>query len=125
MGSADDRTKEREMRKTLVAATVAAILSAGAFLTGSANAITLAAPAGMRVAAEGVAQAEQVRYVCYRVKRHGTWRRHCDWRPNRSYYYGGYRPYYYRPYAYRPYYGYGYPYYYGYGRPSAGVYFRF
>ena len=108
------------MRKTLVAAAVATILSAGAFLTSGANAMTTAAPAGIRLATEGLNQAEQVRYVCWRVRRAGGWRRVCQWRPNYAYrvaprYYGGYQPYYYRP--YRPY-GYGY-----YGRP--GVTFRF
>ena len=110
------------MRKILVATTVATILSAGAFLASGASAMTLTAPAGMRVATEGVTTAEQVRYVCYRVRRGGVWRRVCSWRPNyvyrpAPYYYGGYRPYY-RPYGY--YGGYGY---YGYGRP--GITFRF
>jgi hypothetical protein len=71
------------MRKTLVAAAVATIFSAGAFLASGANAMTLTAPAGMRLATEGVNPAEQVRYVCYRVRRHGGWRRVCEWRPHR------------------------------------------
>jgi hypothetical protein len=104
------------MRKTLVAAAVAVILSMGAFLTTGANAMTLTAPVGMRVATDGVNTAEAVRYVCYRVRRGGVWRRVCSWRPNYGYvapraYYGGYRPYY-RPYGY-----------YGYRRP--GVYYRY
>jgi hypothetical protein len=117
------------MRKTLVATAVAAILSAGAFLASGANAMTLTAPAGMRAGTEGINTTEQVRYVCYRVKRRGVWRRVCQWRPNRYVYgprYYGYPYYYYgRPYAYR----YGYPYgWYGYGywgRPRAGVFLRF
>ncbi|MEA2987244.1 MAG: hypothetical protein QOD94_3498 [Alphaproteobacteria bacterium] len=97
------------MRKTLVAAAVATIFSAGAFLASGANAMTLTAPAGMRLATEGVNPAEQVRYVCYRVRSHGGWRRACSWRPNRVVYGGGY-----------PYYGgyYGSPYYYG---PTVGI----
>jgi hypothetical protein len=119
------------MRKTLFATAVATILSAGAFLSTGASAMTLTAPAGMRAAAEGVSTAEQVRYVCYRVRRGGVWRRACSWRPNRfvgagpAYYGYGYPYYYGRPYAY---YGYGYPYGYRYGywgRPRAGVVFRF
>jgi hypothetical protein len=121
------RTEEREMRKTLVAAAVAAIVSAGSFLAGGANAMTMAAPAGLKAAAEGVTTAEQVRYVCYRVRRHGGWRRVCSWRPNHAYGYGyGYRPSYgygygygYSPYYYRPY---GY---YGWRRPGVGFSYRF
>ena len=113
------------MRKTFVAAAVATVLSAGAFLASGANAMTLAAPAGVRVATQGLTTAEQVRYVCYRVYRHGAWHRHCEWRPNRyyapSYSYGyGYQPYYYRPYRPYGYYDYGY---YGYRRP--GITLRF
>lgn len=104
------------MRKTLVATAVATILSAGAFLSTGTSAMTLTAPAGMRAATEGVSTAEQVRYVCYRVKRRGVWRRVCSWRPNRVVY--GYRPYGYWPYGY----GYGYPYYGGYYGPSFGFY---
>ena len=98
------------MRKTLVAAAVATVFSAGAFLTGSANAMTLTAPSGLRAATEGVTTAEPVRYVCYRNRR-GV--RVCSWRQNRVVYgspyygYGGYAPYY--GYGYAPYYGYGYP----------------
>ena len=110
------------MRKTLVAAAVATILSAGAFLTSGANAMTLTGPTGIRPAIDGANVVEQTRYVCYRVRRGGVWRRVCTWRPNyrvvrpAPYYYGAYRPYYYRPYGY-------YGGYYGYGRP--GVTFRF
>jgi hypothetical protein len=97
------------MRKTFVAAAAATVFSAGAFLATGANAMTLAAPSGLRAATEGVTTAEQVRYVCYRNRR-GV--RVCSWRPNRVVV-GAY-----------PYYGYGYGYpaygYYGYG-PSVGV----
>ena len=110
------------MRKTFVAAAVATVLSAGAFLTTGANAMTLAAPAGARAAIGATNGVDQVRYVCYRVWRHGYWRRHCEWRPN----YYSYRPYAYYsygyPYYYRPYRPYGY---YGYGYSRPGVTFRF
>ena len=117
------------MRKTFVAAAVATVLSAGAFLTTGASAMTLAAPAGARAAIDATNGVDQVRYVCYRVKRHGVWRRVCEWRPNYGYSYGyGYRPYGYSSYGYgyRPYgYGYGYrrPYgYYSYGYRPYGYY---
>jgi|SRR4051812_11433246 hypothetical protein len=114
------------MRKTLVATAVAAIVSAGAFLATGANAMTTSAPAGLKAANENVKPAEQVRYVCYRTRRHGVWRRVCSYRPNYAYGSGygygyprygygygyGYSPYYYRPY-------------YGYGRPGVGLYFRY
>jgi hypothetical protein len=109
------------MRKTLVAAAVATVFSAGAFLASGANAMTLTAPSGLRAATEGVTTAEPVRYVCWRNSR-GV--RVCSWRrnvvrpaPYYGYGYGyNYNPYYYRPYGY-------YGGYYGYGRP--GVTFRF
>ena len=91
------------MRKTLVTAAVATALSAGAFLT-SANAMTLAAPAGLRPAIEGTNVAEPTRYVCFRNRR-GV--RVCSWRPNRRVVVGAY-PYAAYPYAAYPYYGYGY-----------------
>lgn len=110
------------MRKTFVAAAVATVLSAGAFLATGANAMTLAAPAGARAAIDATNGVDQVRYVCWRVKRHGVWRRHCEWRPNyyapRAYYYND--PYYYRSYGYDRPYGY-----YGYGYRRPGVTFRF
>jgi hypothetical protein len=102
------------MRKTLVATAVATVFSAGALLTGGANAITLTAPSGLRAATEGVTTPEQVRYVCYRNAR-GV--RVCSYRRNYGYYggspyygYGGYYP----SYGY----GYGAPYYYG---PTIGL----
>ena len=105
------------MRKTLVAAAVAAIVSAGTLFTTGTNAMTLTTPAGLRSAIEDSNVVEPTRYVCYRVRRGGGWKRVCSWRPNRGYYaprayYGGY--------GYRPYRPYGY---YGYGRP--GVVLRF
>lgn len=104
------------MRKTLVAAAVAAIVSVGTLFTTGANAITLTAPAGIRPAIEGSSVVEQTRYVCWNSRRpNGTWRRVCGWRPN--YRYVAPRAYY-RPY-YRPYGYYGY----GYRRP--GVVLRF
>jgi hypothetical protein len=109
------------MSKTLVATIVAAVLSAGAFLTTGANAMTVTAPAGVRAAIQETSAVEQTRYVCYRVWRYGHRRQVCSWRPN---YYGGpayygygygYRPYYYRPYAYYPYHR----------RPGVSLNFRF
>ena len=88
------------MRKTLVAAAAATILSAGAFLTSGANAMTLTAPAGMRLATEGVNVAEPIRHRCYRSR---SGRLVCL--AHRRVVYGGY-----------PYYG-GY---YGYG-PTVGI----
>ncbi len=97
------------MRKTLVAAAAATILSAGAFLASGANAMTLTAPAGMRLATEGVNLAEPIRHRCYRSR---SGRLVCQ-AHRRVVYSGGY-----------PYYGYGgYPYYggyYGYG-PTVGI----
>ena len=112
------------MRKTLIAAAVATIASVGGFLTSGASAMTLAAPAGLRPAIEGANVVEPTRYVCYRVRRHGVWRRTCSWRPSYSYGYGSGYGY---GYGY-PYYG-GYPYYRSYGyypyyrRPGVGLYF--
>jgi len=103
------------MHKTLLTAAVATALSAGAFLTSGANAMTLTAPAGLRPAIEGANVVEPTRYVCYRNRR-GV--RVCSWRPNRvvvapSYGYG-----YYGAPAYGYGYGYGAPYY----APSFGFY---
>lgn len=120
------------MRKILVATAAAIILSGGALLASRAEAITLAAPAGARIAIEQTAAVQQVRRYCYRVWRHGHWRRKCDShraRVRHRYYgypyYYGYRPRYYasRPYyyGYRPHYRYPY----AYRRPSIGFYFRF
>jgi hypothetical protein len=123
------------MRKTLVAAAVGAIVSAGAFLATGANAMTTAAPTGLKAATDGVKTAEQVGYVCYPVIRGGVWQRQCSWRqdyvvgegfgyiygygPGYSHYgyqpnYGAYFPYYYRPYGY-----------YGWGESPDSVYYRY
>jgi hypothetical protein len=114
------------MRKMLVATATATILSAGALLAGRAEALTLAAPAGIRPAIEATSSVEQTRYVCYRTWRRGGYRQVCSWRPSspsyrygygygyRPYSYGGGYPYYYRPYAYAPW-----------RRPGVGLYFRF
>lgn len=56
------------MRKTFVAAAVATIFSAGAFLASGANAMTLTAPAGMRLATEGANAVEPIRHRCYRLR---------------------------------------------------------
>jgi hypothetical protein len=112
------------MRKILNATVAAAILSAGALLATTANAITLTAPAGARAAIEQTNVVEQTRYVCRQVRGYGGWRRVCSYqRPYyavRPYYnsypynYGYYRPYYYGPYAYAPW-----------RRPGIGLHFRF
>jgi hypothetical protein len=97
------------MRKTFVAAAVATIFSAGAFLASGANAMTVTAPAGMRLATEGVNVAEPIRHRCYR-SRSGRLVCHAHRRVVAvapGYGYG---------------YGYGYPAYgYGYGYPSIGI----
>ena len=94
------------MRKTFVATAVAAVLSAGAFVSSSASAMTSAAPAGLRTAIDETQPVEQVRHRCYRSGR-------------------GYLvcPRHRRVVAGYPYYGYaGYPYYgYGYGYPAVSV----
>jgi hypothetical protein len=88
------------MRKMIVTcAGAAALFAAAAFAPPLAQAMTIAAPAGLAKAAQAATLTEEVAYVC-----RGGWRwRRCWWTP-------GYRPYafyrpYYRPYAYyRPYY---------------------
>ncbi|HWP26202.1 MAG TPA: hypothetical protein VNL39_07650 [Xanthobacteraceae bacterium] len=91
------------MRKGLITLTAATILMlCGALTAHRAEAMPLAAPIGVRGAAETADAAEQVRYVCRMVWRCGPygcgWRRVCWWRP------GPYYRYYYRPYRYYPYY---------------------
>jgi hypothetical protein len=88
---------------------VAGILSAGAFVSSGASAMTLAAPAGLRPAIEDANAVEQVRHRCYRSGRGLVCPRHR--RVVRSYGYPAYG------------YTYGYPAYgyYGYGYPSVGV----
>jgi hypothetical protein len=95
------------MRKTLFATAVATILSAGAFLSSGANAMTLTAPAGMRAATEGANAVEQVRHRCYRSRGRLVCPLHRRVVVGSPYYGSGY--------------GYGYPYAYGYGYPYVGV----
>lgn len=61
------------MLKTLVATAVATLLSAGAFLSSGANAMTLTAPAGLRPAIGDANAVEQVRHRCYRVRGPTRW----------------------------------------------------
>lgn len=77
----------------------AAFVAAGSIMTGPANAMALSTPAGIAAAAEGVDLAENVAYVCRRVRVCGpygcTWRRQCyhtrPYRPHRAYRYRYYR----------------------------------
>ena len=96
------------MRKILVTTAMATVLSAGAFLTSGANAMTLTAPAGVRLATEGANVVEPVRHRCYRTNR-GRLVCNAHRRVIVAPAYG---------------YGYGYPSYgygYGYGYPSVGI----
>ena len=117
------------MRKMIVTcAGAAALFAATAFAPPLAQAMTIAAPAGLAKAAQAANLTEDVAYVCRR-----GWRwRQCWWTPGyayyRPYYYPpayrayAYRPYYYRPYAfYRPYYP-PYAYYRPYYRPVFAAY---
>lgn len=84
------------MRKTLLTLCAAiAVSAAGALTAGTASAMTLSSPAGIAAAIDDTSLAENVAYVCRRVRVCGpygcTWRRQCyQTRP-------AYRPYY-RPY---------------------------
>ena len=83
------------MRKMIVTcAGAAALFAATAFAPPLAQAMTIAAPAGLAKAARAANLTEDVAYVCRAGWR---WRR-CWWTPGYAYY----RPYYYRP-AYRAY----------------------
>src|SRR4029077_16143406 len=121
--------KEVGMRKMIVTcAGAAALFAAAAFAPPLAQAMTIAAPAGLAKAAQAATLTEEVAYIC-----RGGWRwRRCGWTPGyayfRPYYYRpaysayAYRPYYYRPYAfYRPYYR-PYAYYRPYYRPAFAAY---
>lgn len=104
------------MRKMIVTcAGAAALFAAIAFAPPLAQAMTIAAPAGLAKAARAANLTEDVAYVCRAGWR---WRR-CWWTPGYAYY----RPYYYRPayraYAYRPYYYRPYAFYRPYYRPYA------
>lgn len=73
----------------------AAVIVSGAILPGPANAMALSTPAGIAAAADSTSLAENVAYVCRRVRVCGpygcTWRRQCyhtrPYRPHRSYRY--------------------------------------
>jgi len=83
------------MRRIMLSAAAAlALLTAGAFLPGRAEAMTLAAPVGMQ-AAIGDGLAQDVAYVCRPVWRCGYygcgWRRACWW--TGGYYYYGHHHY--------------------------------
>ncbi|MGE0565246.1 MAG: hypothetical protein AB7O50_12095 [Pseudolabrys sp.] len=83
------------MRKTLLAlAAAVAVFAAGSMFTAPANAMTFSTPAGVAEAIDDTNLAENVAYVCRRVRVCGpygcTWRRHCyHTRP----YHRPYRPY--------------------------------
>ena len=82
------------MRKIfLMAALIAGFAAAGSLVPSQANAMTISTPAAVQQAIGGGSAVEQVRYVCYRVRRCGYrgcfYRRVCDWRPNYGFY--GYR----------------------------------
>jgi hypothetical protein len=85
------------MRRTILSAAAAlALLTAGAVVPNSAEAMTIAAPAGLH-AAIGGPLAQDAAYLCRRVWRCGYygcgWRRACYWGPGPYYGYGYYRPY--------------------------------
>ena len=87
------------MRKTLLAiAAATAVFATGAMISAPAHAITISTPAGVAAAIDDTNLAENVAYVCRRVRVCGyygcTWRRRCyNTRP------------YYRPYYQPRYYG--------------------
>ena len=57
------------MRKTLLALCAAVtVFAAGALTTGTASAITLSSPAGIAAAIDDTSLAENVAYVCRRVR---------------------------------------------------------
>jgi hypothetical protein len=89
------------MRKTVLAiAASLAILTTGSLVANRAEALPLAAPAGLSAAIANTSITEDVAYVCRRRWHH---RRHCWWT---GYYGGWYAPgyYWYRPryYAWYP-----------------------
>jgi len=88
------------MRRTMFAAAAVALLAAGALLPSRAEAMTIAAPIGLK-AAIGDRLAEDAAYVCRPVRRCGywgcSWRRVCWWTRPYGHYWGP-------PYRYR--YGY-------------------
>lgn len=85
------------MRRILLSAAAAiAMLSSMAIMADRAEAMTLAAPAGMQEAVGDVNLAQDAAYVCRRVWRCGYygcgWRRACWWTGG-GYYYGRHRYY--------------------------------
>ena len=73
------------MRKIiLTVAAIAGFAAAGSLVPSQANAMTISTPSAIQEAIGG-GSLEQVRYVCYRVRRCNWrgchWRRVCDWRP--------------------------------------------
>jgi hypothetical protein len=80
------------MRIILGAAAAAAILSGSSLLASRADAMTIAAPAGLNAAIEQTDAVEKAAYVCRRVWRFGVWHRTCWWSGPRFY----------RPYAFAP-----------------------
>lgn len=85
------------MRKILLALCAAVtVFAAGAMTTGTASAMTVSSPAGVAAAIDDTSLAENVAYVCRRVRvcgRYGcTWRRQCyHTRPAYRPYYRSYR----------------------------------
>jgi hypothetical protein len=74
------------MRKMfLTAAMIAGFAAAGSLMPSQANAMAISSPAAVQQALGEGSMAEQVRYVCYRVRHCGWrgchWRRSCHWRP--------------------------------------------
>jgi len=72
------------MRRIILStAATLALLTAGTFLPGRADAMTRAAPAGMQAAVGGSDLVQDVDYICRRVWRCGYygcgWRRACYW----------------------------------------------
>jgi hypothetical protein len=105
------------MQKILTTAITAGILSVGALLTTSANAITLTAPTGVRAAVDQTSLVQQTAHR-HRGGHHRWARNRIGPRYSTRYYYGGYPYYYgypyYGPYAYAPW-----------RRPGVALYFRF
>ncbi len=76
------------MRRTVLALSAGlAVFAAASFTATRADAMTLAAPAGIAAAIDGSSLAQDVAYVCRRVWRCGYWG--CGWR-RACYWTGGY-----------------------------------
>jgi len=87
-------------RIVLATAATLALLAAGSFTPNRAEAMTVTTPTGLMAAIDGTNLAQDVAYVCRRVRRCGPygcgWRRACWWTGGGPYYYGyGPGPYYY------------------------------